>query len=440
MANPKRSQASIRGRLLRWLLIPLSVFLGAGVISDFRLEVGPANEAYDQALVDAALAISAYVRDSQGQIAVELSRQAQSILRIDPVDKIYIAIFAADGRLIFGDSNLTFNSQPDATNEEPTFYDGLVAGEPVRAAVLRRPVGNRYVIIQVAETTKKRAIIAKKALWTTLLTDIAGALITILLVIIGVKKGLHPVEELSAQIRCRSAHDLHALQIDNVPRELDPLVTALNRLFTLLTEASSSQKRFMANAAHQLRTPLAGLQTQLELLATDPDFSAARQAKLAHLYQATERISHLINQLLVLARAEPSDALAYGQQAVNLKELVESSASTYLDRAIERGIDLGFEIDPTTVTGNAGLLREMLGNLIDNALRYTPAGGIVTVRCGILAEQAFLEVEDSGPGIPAAEREKIFDRFYRMPGTINDGCGLGLAIVKEIAERHAADA
>ena len=434
--NP-RSRPSIRKRLLLWLLIPLIAILAAGVISDYRLASGPAQEAYDQALLGTALAISAHVRQAHGALVVELSPQAEAILRAEnQVDQTYITVLSAEGRLIDGDGDLV-NKPAKEARQNLVFYDALHKGQPIRVAQLRLPVGDTYAIVQVGETIKKRTAIARKIAGITLGLDFIGAIATILLVVVGVKKGLRPVEALSAQIRMRTASDLRPLEVNGVPNELEPLAMALNRLFTLLADAASAQNRFVANAAHQLRTPLAGLQTQLELLAGDPDFAPGK-VKLVHLLHATERISHLVSQLLVLAKAEPAEALFSQQQCVDLKGLVEHSASLFLDRAIAREIDLGFEIDAANVLGNPWLLREMLGNLIDNALRYTPASGIVTVRCGFQAGQAYLEVEDSGPGIPEEEREKIFDRFYRIPGSPDEGCGLGLAIVKEIADMHAA--
>jgi len=434
--NP-RSRPSIRKRLLLWLLVPLVAILAAGVISDFQLASGPAQEAYDQALLGTALAISAHVRQEHGALVVELSPQAESILRAEnQVDQTYITVLSAEGRLVDGDGDLV-NKPATEGRQNPFFYDATHNGKPIRVAQLRLPVGDTYAIVQVGETIKKRTAIARKIAAITLGLDFTGAIATILLVVVGVTKGLRPVEALSAQIRMRTASDLRPLEVNGVPIELAPLAMALNRLFTLLVDAASAQNRFVANAAHQLRTPLAGLQTQLELLASDPDFAAGK-VKLVHLLQATERISHVVSQLLVLAKAEPAEALFSQQQRVDLKDLVEHSASLFLDRAIAREIDLGFEIHAANVLGNPWLLREMLGNLIDNALRYTPAGGVVTVRCGRQAGQAYLEVEDSGPGIPQEEQEKIFDRFYRIPGSPDDGCGLGLAIVKEIADMHAA--
>lgn len=221
------------------------------------------------------------------------------------------------------------------------------------------------------------------------------------------------------------------------PREVQPMLSRLNQLFGLLREASAAQQRFLADAAHQLRTPLAGLQTQIELATAEGRF-IGRSERLARIDEALDRIGHLVSQLLIYARAEPTACASQTFQSVALARLVEQSASIFIDRAIAKGIDLGFEIAPADVQGIPWMLREALGNLIDNALNYTPRGGVVTVRCKAREGLACIEIEDNGPGIPASERESVFERFYRIPGSGGDGCGLGLAIVREIAELHGA--
>lgn len=216
------------------------------------------------------------------------------------------------------------------------------------------------------------------------------------------------------------------------------MLARLNLLFELLREAAAAQQRFLADAAHQLRTPLAGLQTQIELVAAEGQFSEHGE-RLARINEATDRINHLVTQLLTFARAEPSTTATQSFQVVPLHELVEESASIFIDRALARNIDLGFDIAPARCAGIRWMLREALGNLIDNALRYTPAGGSVTVSSGLRDGRPYLTVVDNGPGIPEAERGRVCDRFYRIPGASGDGCGLGLAIVREIAQLHGGE-
>ena len=429
---------SIRGRLLLWLLVPLGSILVIGEFVDFNSANSPANDAYDQALVDAALATSMHLHLENKHPVVDLPKQTDLALRTDRLDKIFISVLAPDGTILFGDGNLVPEISLSEAETEPDFYDSHHNGIPIRVAVLRHQLkGGPTVIIQVAETRIKREQTATKIFWATLIPDTLNALVTILIVIVGVKIGLRPIDEISAQIRARSANDLKPIELKRAPDELKSLVTALNRLFALVTEASATQQHFVSNAAHQLRTPLAGLQTQLELLASDPKLTADK-AKIDPLLQATGRLTHLIHQLLMLAKAKPSGALAYDLNWVDLKALIEENAEPFIDQALARNIDLGFELAPAQATGNNRLLRELLANLIDNALRYSPNGGTVTVRCGTHDETPFIEVEDNGPGIPKSERTKVFDRFYRISANSDDGCGLGLAIVKEIADLHGA--
>ncbi|HQO29216.1 MAG TPA: ATP-binding protein, partial [Accumulibacter sp.] len=255
-------------------------------------------------------------------------------------------------------------------------------------------------------------------------------------VYVGVHQGLRPLATIEREIAVRSPNDLRAITVEGTPREIQPMLTRLNRLFALLRQASAGQQRFLADAAHQLRTPLTGLQTQIELAAAEGRFDGDVERR-QRFDEATRRIAHLIDQLLLFARAEAAGAAPLFEP-VSLPTLLEQAASIFLDQALAREIDLGFEVAPATVVGIPSLLREALANLIDNALRYTPAQGVVTVRCGCRDQHAFLEVEDDGPGIPPAAREQVFERFTRLPAAPGNGCGLGLAIVREIAELHSA--
>jgi two-component system sensor histidine kinase TctE len=252
-----------------------------------------------------------------------------------------------------------------------------------------------------------------------------------------VKRGLEPIEDLSAEIRARSARDLRPIDPGHAPQEAQPLVGALNQLFGQVAESSANQQRFLANAAHQLRTPLAGLQAHTEI-ALSQDIPEPHRAQLEQVHRATIRTARLATQLLALARAEPGGRSSPGFSAVNLRAVVEDAADEWVHRALAKEIDLGFELADAMVQGDALLLREALANLIHNAVEYAPKGGRITVRTAQRNGQSCLEVEDDGPGIPPAEREKVLERFYRVTGTMGTGSGLGLAIVREIAAAHRA--
>jgi two-component system, OmpR family, sensor histidine kinase TctE len=251
----------------------------------------------------------------------------------------------------------------------------------------------------------------------------------------GVKRGLQPLARLSDEIKSRSAGDLRPVNAEGAPAEARPLVGALNGLLEEVSAASHKQQRFLADAAHQLRTPLAGLQAHTELALAQPMPDACR-AQLEQVHRATIRTARLANQLLALARAEPGARSTTAE--VDLKGIAGGEADAWLRQSLTRDIDLGFELESAPVEGDAFLLREALSNLVHNALEYSSPGGRVTVRTGRVNGNAFLEVEDDGPGIAQQERTRVLERFYRVPGTPGTGSGLGLAIVREIAASHAA--
>src|SRR6266850_8323173 len=276
---------------------------------------------------------------------------------------------------------------------------------------------------------------ASRCVRCRLLPEMLIAFATILIVWFGVKRGLGPLARLSEEIKARSPGDLRPIDAAGTPDETRPLVSALNGLLEEVSQASRNQQRFLANAAHQLRTPLAGLQAHTELTLAKA-LPVEVRAELEQVHQATIRTARLANQLLALARAEPG---ARGNAAeLNLKALAEGEADAWVHQALARDVDLGFELDWAPVQGDAFLLREALANLVHNAIEYSHRGGRVTVRTGRRDTQSFLEVEDDGPGIPAVERERVLERFYRVPGTPGTGSGLGLAIVREIAGGHGA--
>jgi two-component system sensor histidine kinase TctE len=277
-----------------------------------------------------------------------------------------------------------------------------------------------------------------------------------------VKRALRPLLELKEAVEHRSPRDLNALDEQASPEEVRPLVHSLNRLFGLVNAQAESQRRFVADAAHQLRTPLAGLQAQVEawaqaVNAAPPGGShelhrpagpaekaqgaiTLRADQIHKLRSATRRTSQLANQLLALSRADARSMEAQPMQRVDLKNLCEDMLEIHLDAATAKRIDLGLDAQPVQVMGHDWLLRELLANLVDNAVKYTPEGGTITIRCGwspgVEGGAPFLEVEDDGPGIVPAELPRVLERFYRLPGTPGEGNGLGLAIADEIARVH----
>jgi two-component system sensor histidine kinase TctE len=420
---------SLRAHLLRLLLPPVAALLAVGAVVAYFPSMEPATQAYDQALVDIGLAIGSQVRVGESQYRFELPQAVDQVLRTDRFDRIYYRIMSPSGIEIAGDPDL-----PAPPGDEVA-YNTVYDGKEVRVVTVQSPCGSSICTVLVGETTLKRQRLARDILLQSLFPELLIALATLIIVWFGVKRGLEPLARLSDEIKSRSAGDLRPIDAAGAPLETRPLVGALNGLLEEVSSASRSQQRFLANAAHQLRTPLAGLQAHTELALAQPIPEACR-TQLEQVHRATIRTGRLANQLLALARTEPGARSATA--AVDLKGIAGGEADAWLRQSLARDIDLGFELDAAPVQGDAFLLREALSNLVHNAIEYSNRGGRVTVRTGRRNGHAFLEVEDDGPGIAAEERERVLERFYRVPGTPGTGSGLGLAIVREIAASHAA--
>jgi two-component system sensor histidine kinase TctE len=346
---------------------------------------------------------------------------------------VYYRVGDPEGQPIAGDLDLPMPAEAAAGLQ---YYDSQYKNRKVRAVWMPAQCGMGICSVVVAETTVKRSRMAREILLSNVLPEALIALATVLIVWFGVKRGLAPLARLSEEIKERSPGDLHALDAGKAPEETRPLIAALNGLLGELATANRSQQRFLANAAHQLRTPLAGLQAHTELALSTPMPDGVR-TQVEQVHQATIRTARLANQLLALARAEPGGHTER-QGQVDLKAVVEGAADEWVHRALQRDLDLGFDLQPAVVRGDEFLLREALANLLHNAIEYSPRGARITVRTGARGGKPAIEVEDDGPGIPAAERERVLDRFYRVPGTAGTGSGLGLAIVREIAGGHHA--
>jgi two-component system sensor histidine kinase TctE len=422
---------SIRKRLLAWLLLPAVLILTAGTLSDYFTALPPYRDAYDQALFDAALAVSAHVRtDAQGHRTLSLPPDAIAILRYDSYDSIFFKVTTDSGEYIAGDRDL-----PQLTEESNNPARGFIQyhGESVRLVTYRTKGANGVLDVSVAETLHKRDHTRRRILGTSLAVDICQLGLVLALIWIGVRLALGPLRTVELQIASRSARDLTPLPRESVPTEIEGLVTALNRLFVTVRATSDAQRRFLESAAHQLRTPLTGLQVQLELLTGDPAAAPVRE-RLAPLLEATQRLTHTTQQLLALARSDEAANLRWEFIQLELSEIVESTVADRISAALGAGIDMGADTEPGTIQGVRWLLVEALSNLVNNSIAHTPAGGTITVRCGA----DFLEVSDNGVGIPVDEREQVLGRFFRGSNARGAGSGLGLAIVAEVAQLHGA--
>ncbi len=434
-SSRQTSRRTLRRRLLFLLLLPLTGLLAVSLAIDYKVAFRPAADAYDHALADDAVALAGRVRFQDGRLQVDLPAAAEAVLRTDRSDQEFLSIRGPNDELLTGDADL--EPAPAEKGHNPLLSEATFRDKKVRKATYRIETTAGEVAVTVAETTHKRQQTGSQILAAMILPNILLILTVLALVYVGVRKGLAPLDHLSEAINRRAPHDLSPLPRTDVPGEAEPLLRAMDGLIDDLHSAITAQQAFLANAAHQLKTPLASLITQLELHVQE--LPAEHRKRGGRLLDAGHRLAHLTHQLLALARSGPEANDTHERRAIDLAALLESNASAWYDLALRSNIDLGFETAPASILGSEWLLREMLANLIDNALQYTPAGGKVTARSGVDGRgHPFVEVEDNGPGIPVAERPHIFERFYRPDGAPGQGSGLGLAIVKEVADRHAA--
>ena len=429
-------QGSLRQLLVRWLSVPLIALIAASLGAAYFIALNTANDAYDSSLLDPALAIARRINSDGGHLELDLPLIAIEALRVDSQDKVFYHVRGPGGETIAGNANIQLPNELLAPPQH-VFYDARLNGEPVRVAGLFVARDGGTVLVQVAETLIKRNRLVNEILIAIAAPALLIAIAALALSWYGIGRSLGPLERLRKEIDSRSPRDLRGVTEGENPAEVRPLVRALNALFDRLKAAIEIEQRFIANAAHQLRTPLAGLKTHAELARREPSNPQMRPL-LDMIAGETERTSHLVNQLLTLARAEGTAATELGGQPLNLRDIAGQAAHEWVPRALEKDIDLGFELEDAWTVADTLLVRELLANLLDNAIAYTAAGGAVTVRTRNESGRSTLEVHDNGPGIPAAEREHVFERFYRVPGTASEGSGLGLAIVAEIAERYRA--
>jgi two-component system sensor histidine kinase TctE len=419
---------SIRVRLLKWLVGPILLINLAGAALTWVLAWTPAQMAFDQAIADAAGALSARVIAGPGGTRVDLPAQAEQLLRGDQADAVYFVVRRADGARLAGDAD--FPPLPRGA----AVIDAVMRGEPVRLAARRELAGG--VEVGVAKTVRRR-LAQRSAILQAVLPLVALLSLALAgLVWFAVTRALLPLARLRGDLNERAAQDLTPVATV-VPLEVAPVVSAFNGLLDKVQAGVRAQQAFVADVAHQLRTPLAGVKLQLEWLEARlrGDVDAVRSIRL--MLSANAHMIRHTNQLLALARAEPSRFEQKRLERLDLAELVTGSVQHFVEQAAAKGIDLGFELAPARVAGDRFLLRDLVDNLVDNALRYTPAGGVVTVRCTGEGGQGVLVVEDSGPGIAPARRASVFERFVRLDET-SSGSGLGLAIVRAVATAHGA--
>ncbi|MDB5864824.1 MAG: signal transduction histidine kinase [Betaproteobacteria bacterium] len=440
-ATPPRSQTTLRKQVLAWLCWPLLLLWSVSSVVDYDIANRFVNLAYDRALLESALDIGRQVKVLKERIYVDLPEVAVQMLQSRESGRLYYRVTGPQNDYITGEPDLP--PPPDPFSERVNYYDDQYRGRPVRIVTLQLPLEpgktERMVMVQVAENRSARNDFARQILLRMILPQALLIVVAGMMIWYAVGRGLAPLVTLRHEIENRSHRDLSALPEEQAPQEVRPLIHAMNALLERLSAALAAQQRFIADAAHQLRTPIAGLKTQTELALRQAPQGEA-QTTLRQLQSGTERTTRLVNQLLSLARAEPLIGRVQASELIDLRQLAREATSDWVPRALERNVDLGFDADSHAahVQGNSFLLREMLNNVLDNAVRYTQPGGQVTVRVAASGSGPTVSVEDNGPGIPDGERARVFERFYRVLGTGAEGCGLGLAIVSEIAQSHGA--
>ncbi len=440
-----KRRLSIRKSLLIWLIAPLLLVnaVGAGLV--YWLAWTPAQTAFDQSLADTGWALSTRLKKISDQVHVDLPLPVEQVLRVDHFNIIYFAIRKLDGHTLAGDKDFPMTGTPSKL-DEPVLSDGRMRGEDIRIVSIRFMVDGEHIIINVAETLSKRNAIQSHILIALLILESVMTLSLIAVVWLAVTRGLEPLKFLQQDLNRRSYDELSPIQEDQNALELAAVINAINRLLRKIETGASEQQEFLANIAHQLRTPLAGMKAQIEWLQgryrTDPETTRSTELMMI----STERMIRQINQLLALARAEPNTFERKRLAPVRLEKIIADSIHALIITADRKNIDLGFDLQPVSISGDAFLLRDLIENVIDNAIAYTPQHGVVTVRCyEQQGHSGIFSVEDNGPGIPKAERELIFQRRYRitesLPDTgtqLSNGNGLGLSIVSDIAKDHDA--
>jgi two-component system sensor histidine kinase TctE len=438
------ARPSIRRSLVMWLVLPLALLVPATAFVFYRLALAPALDSLDHALDGTALALERLVGVKDGRLTLVVSPELDSALRADRYDDVHWVALGPDGRVLGGDGPLATLGGPPSSVDW-SFFDASYNRQPVRVALhswacvpatAARPAG--LCEARVSETLNKRRGVAQQVLAAAASAMLVEALVLAVMGWFAIVRSLRPVESLSKDIEQRSPEHLGPVNRPDIPREVAPLITALNDLFARVVTASAAEKAFIADAAHQLRTPLTVLRTETELALLEAH-PPQLDALLRRLHIATTRATRLANQLLSQARAE-HERHNSAMERFDLKQIASEAAEEWVARSVDAGVDLGFELESARVDGHGFLLREMLANLLDNAINYAGHGARVTIRTGATPgapTRAMLEVEDNGPGIPPEDRERAFERFQRgnAGGT---GSGLGLSIVRDIAGHHGA--
>jgi two-component system sensor histidine kinase TctE len=449
----QREQRSLFGEILDWMLTPLLLLWPVSLALTWLVATSIAGKPFDRALEYNVQALAQLVTVQSQRVVFNLPQPARELLRADDSDLVYYQVLGPHSEFLSGERDFPHPPEDETPAVgETRLRNDEIRGLDVRVAYtwVRVDVPNGVpCLIQVAETREKRSVLATEIIKGVMLPQFVILPLAVLLVWLALVRGIKPLSELEERIRARRPDDLSPLDDKAVPLEVAPLVQSVNDLLTRLKDSIATQKRFLADAAHQLKTPLAGLRMQADLAQREAFNAEELKQSLKQIGRSSMRATHTVNQLLALARAE-SSGQAIALQPCDLARIVTEAVQDTLPRAMDKRVDLGYDgpapgAAGVQLEGNPTLLKELVRNLLDNAINYTPSSeespGIITARVlpDPYGQALVLQVEDSGPGIPEAERELVFQPFYRALGTNVDGSGLGLPIVREIARQHHAE-
>jgi two-component system, OmpR family, sensor histidine kinase TctE len=414
------------------------LWAGGGLLA-YRFALSYAEKGIDQSLTQSVRALARQVKPIGSGLLIDFPKAAQDVLEQDPKDRLSYMVSAPPGKFVLGNQNLPQPEMPVEQVGTPFLYRGVLDGKPLRIVVLDLDYGDagspQTLRVQVGKSLQVQQRIARELVADMLVPLLALGVLLSLLVYGGIRRGLAPLTRLTSQLEERSVIEREPIGATQAPSEVHALVKAINGLLEEVARHVRQEKRFLDDAAHQLRTPLAGLISQVELAQQEAK-EPTLVDRLSKVHTGAQRSAHLVHQLLTLARSENHAH----REPLDLAALAREVAREWTPRALAADMDLGFEGEQSLmVKGDALQLREALSNLIDNALRYTPRGSAITLRVDRTSAGASLAVEDNGPGLEPAEMAQVFRRFWRgsqQPG----GCGLGLSIVREIARRHGGEA
>jgi two-component system, OmpR family, sensor histidine kinase TctE len=441
----RRAAPGLQARLLGWLLPALAVLVALNSVSTYRTSLQAVNTAYDRSLLAVARSVADRVELRDGRVAVEVPYVALDFFQSDLRGRVLYRVSGLDGGFVSGYDDLPPLPAGVPRSEDyfalARFYDDRYRGEPVRVVALHQPVFDEHTrgmaLVQVAETLVSREALTRSLMIDTITRQLLLVALAALVTVVVVRTAFRPLGRLRAGLDARTAGDLSPIDPSDAPREIGALVAGMNDYMGRLKGTLDRQERFIADASHQLRTPLAVLRTQAGLALREEDPVRLRET-LAAMDRSVGDTIHLANQLLSRARAQHGIATpAFGE--LDLAQVAREACLELGPGAVAKRIDLAFEGEhAVAMRGDPTLVRELVKNLVDNAVRYTPEGGQVTVRLSGPGEPAAIEVEDSGEGVAAADRESVFEPFHRLASSREPGVGLGLSIVRDIARAHGA--